>query len=183
MMIGIEIEFISNDYLNIFTILKENNINFIFSPYCKYSDKEHIILKPESTVKGMELNISPNNLNQLKKICNLLKPNTYFNNKCALHIHISDDSINLDKVYDYYINNESNIIEECKKKNLYLNLNKSLNYFSKSQLQYIRKTNINIYNSYNIHKTIEHRIYKATFDYDSIMWCINQTIKIIDSIK
>ena len=45
----------------------------------------------------------------------------------------------------------------------------------------VRRKNMNINLSNMKHGTVEHRIYKATFNYNDIMFAVNQTLNIIEN--
>lgn len=168
---GIEIEFLSYNYYEIFDILKKYNCVISFDS--KYSNNNELILKPESTVKGCELNIPPG-FKYLKNLCEDLQPLATFNERCAMHIHVDSKTLNLEKLNEYYINNEDKIITEAD--NLYLNLN-----YSNSMKVIVRRKNMNINLANMKHGTVEHRIYKATFNYNDIMFAVNQTLNIIEN--
>ena len=178
--IGIEIEFISNDYMYLFEKLKENNINFIITGNHKYSDCENLIIKPEPSVRGFELNIPPTmTFEELENICNIFNGHTDFTSNSALHIHIPiNDKYDCDKIYNYYYKNENTIINDANNKGVYVDLNKSI---STPSMVPIKMLNMNVYKSFETHNTVEHRIYKATFNYEDICWIINQTKEIIEN--
>lgn len=180
MQIGLEIEINSTNYNQLLKVLLEN-IDFEFSPSCSKTNSTKLIIKPEPTTKGLELNIPPN-YTQLEYLINLIKPYIYFVDNAALHVHISDECINentLDDYFNYYCGHEKEIIEEAKQANVYVNLNKSLKILNPTNRKFSKFVNLNIYPSFKEHGTIEHRIYKATLDIDKINWCIEQTKKII----
>lgn len=166
---GIEIEFVSDNYTNIIDILKKYNCVIRFD--CKYSNSTELILKPEGTVRGCELNIPPD-FNRLEELCEELKSLVSFTERCAMHIHVDSRGLNLDKLNTYYINNEASIISQAGNK--YVDLN-----FSNTK-GIGRKRNMNIFVSSTMHNTVEHRIYKSTFNYNDIVFAINQTLNIIE---
>ena len=167
---GIEIEFISKNYYKLFEVLKKYDCVITFDT--KYSNKKELILKPEATVRGCELNIPPG-FNELENLCKDLQPLATFNERCAMHIHVSSKKLDLEKLKTYYINNEAEIISEAG--NLYTNLN-----FSNSMKVAVRKKNMNIDLANMKHGTVEHRIYKSSFDYIDIMFAVTQTLQIIE---
>ena len=171
--VGIEIEFLLSDYYKLFKLLIENNIYFKFCPQQFQGSTEEICIKPEFTVRGgIEITLPPTcTFQQLQLICNICK-NATFTEKCAMHIHFVP-KYESESYYKYYCKNEQDIINAAKAQGLYLNLNKSVVDASTA-----RNSNLNIYRSMERHGTIEHRIYKATFDYDKILWAINQTKQI-----
>lgn len=169
--VGIEIEFIPYDYYKLIDILKSYNCVISFD--ARYTNSEELILKPECTVKGCELNIPPN-FDKLKELCKDLQPLVHFNDRCAMHIHVSSIGIDLNKLNEYYINNEASIIKEADYR--YVDLN-----FSNAMKGIGRRRNMNIFASDMKHKTIEHRIYKATFNHDDIMFAVEQTLNIIEN--
>ena len=184
MLIGLEIEFLSEDLSNVIHALENNGITAVVNMYNKYSDINNHIIKYEPSIKGCEITISPYKINELQTICSALQNITTFVDNCALHIHISDEAItqeSLDTIFNYYKRHEEEIIQNCIDNEMYVNLNSSVkrtNYYG----DFIpRKLNMNIYRAFKDHGTIEHRIYKATFDYNKIIWCINQTKDIIQA--
>lgn len=179
---GLEIEFMSDNCASLIKETLDNNINIIVSSDSKFSNEKDIILKPEYSTRGFELNIPPETTyEQLLKICNIFSKYSYFSNKCSLHIHLGISNNITDKdlydINDKYICKQTEIINEANEKCLYANLN---NFNIENLITFTSKYNLNIFNSYKNHNTIEHRIYKGTFNYEDIVWCINQTKSILE---
>ena len=177
---GIEIEFLSSDYTDIFTALVSNNIDFKISGNPKESDTTKIIIKPELSVKGFEINIPPNTSEQtLSTICSIFSTRTTFSEKCAMHIHTHvEDITDVGAIFNYYKLHERSIINAAKAADVYVNLNDSNNSQYGVESTFV---NMNCYKAFEKHHTVEHRIYKATFDYNKILWALNQTQNIISS--
>lgn len=167
---GIEIEFVSNNYYKVLEIL--NSFGCIVTFDGRYGNSNELILKPEATVKGCELNIPPN-FNRLEELCEALKPYVQFTERCAMHIHVDSEGIDLDKLNNYYIEHENQIISRAG--NRYVDLN-----YSNSKVLTCRRKNMNIALSNMKHGTVEHRIYKATFNYNDVMFAVEQTLSIIE---
>ena len=185
MKYGIEIEFCIKDdeLLLLLNDFKETYKNsFVFSLEHTTSSLDKIIIKTEPTVKGgLEINIPPNFTNDLENICSLInKYNVYYTNNCALHIHIDATNINLNRLINYYSNNEQDILNYAIEQELtdkyHIALNRSIN---EDRIQNCKFIHMNIYHAFINHRTVEHRIYKATTDYNKIKQCIDQTINII----
>jgi len=172
-MVGLEIEF-QADLRNIFDTFKSIPFLFVNEIHNKEDYLDKVVFKPEPTVNGYELNICSNNV-YLRQVLDGLKRIATITDKCALHIHIPIQDINysLIDIYNKYAELEDTIIKEAQDNNMYLDLNESIT--SKSNT---RKKNLNLL-SLKHHHTIEHRIYKATFDLNKIKYAINQTTSIL----
>lgn len=176
--IGIEIEFSCKD---IFQFLKELDPN-IFYIFTANSAKKNlplipyqIIIKPECTVEnGWELNIPPG-YPEILRVLEAFRKNDLvsFTEKCALHVHVDIDELlsPMEEVIENYKINEEKYIQEAIDKGMYLNLNTSI-----TDTKDTRKKNLNI-KAIERHHTLEHRIYKATFNYSEYRWCIKHTLK------
>lgn len=175
---GLEIEFKCDDCMELIDLLKQNNISIKIIGNPRNTSVSDIVLKPEVTVRGFELNFPPTTDElTLRTICNLFKDKTVFNKRCALHVHIPVENISdVDKIYNYYAEHETEIINTAKEAKLYVNLNRSINKTFDKENKFI---NMNCYKAFKSHHTVEHRIYKATFNFDEICWCIHQTQEII----
>ncbi|MBP5445038.1 MAG: hypothetical protein J6Y28_02595 [Acholeplasmatales bacterium] len=177
--LGIELEFIveGGSYLPLLTYFN-NKYNAIFSMDYKYSSLTDIVLKPDPTIKGgLEINIPPTYTDKLEDICEDLNQfNIIFDDKCAMHIHVDAANIDIGKLYNYYKDNESSILQEAKKLNLLppVSLNSSVTNIK------FKYTNMNIWQAYIQHGTVEHRIYKSTINSELISLAIKQTIEVIE---
>lgn len=173
---GLEIEFSSNNFAELFKALLNNPsipVSIVGELTKTFSN---ISIKPEATVNGFEIVFPPTTTEEeLESICGLIQPYAIFIENCAMHVHIPiSEEKQLPQIYDYYARHESGIIQEAQEQDLYVDLN-----VSNLSDTPTRKKNLNVYYAYRKHKTVEHRIYKATFDYTQIMWAINQTKQII----
>lgn len=186
--VGIEIEFTTPDIAEFLGKLYDANIDFKFfdklDRHKRQSSKEVLVIKPDESLgrNGWEINIPPNLYGfEIKMILDILKScNIELTDKCALHVHIDTyylSKFNLDNIYKYYVNSQRGLIEDSKTRGLYLDLNNELPESPKDVRS--RKTNLN-FRAITKHGTLEHRIYKSTLNFDEVMWCVNQTINIID---
>ena len=169
---GTKIEFliIDNYFLEVIDILKVYNCIFTYDS--NYNSTDKLVLKPEGIVKGCELNIPPGFI-YLEELSESFSQYVHFNERCTMHIHVDSEGIDLEKLNTYYINNESSIISSAGYRYAKLNTSNSKKFVC-------RRKNMNIVLSNIKHATVEHRIYKATFNYDDIMFAVNQTLQIIE---
>jgi hypothetical protein len=141
------------------------------------------VIKNEATLKddnGLEINFPPSdNFNLIKQVLDILnKLDVKFNPKCALHVHVGIDSeSDLEPITQYYIEHQNEIIEQAG--DLYVNLNKPTR-IACVQLLLGKFYNLNVRNAFSNHKTVEHRIYRSTINFDEVEFCINQTLDIIN---
>lgn len=185
MKFGLEIEIII-DKQKLFEELEKNNIKYVYIDSMRCETHDILVIKKELTLKepnGIELNFPPSeDYDLIKKVLTILNTlDVRFNNKCALHVHIdfSNKTRNdLQRLHDYYVDNQDKILYETIKKGLYLNLNKPLKKGEKISPR--RMSNINILNAFTMHGTIEHRIYRSTIDFEGVKFCIEQTKSIIE---
>ena len=85
-----------------------------------------------------------------------------------MHIHVSLESMTFNdstKIFNYYLLHQDEIIDQARKLDLYVDLNKYVTETNRS----LRRTNLNTVAAFLKHKTIEHRIYKSTIDFDKII--------------
>lgn len=178
--LSIELEFTSENYNYLFDKLKENNIDYTFTGDSRISRLDKIVIKPEASVRGLELNIPyTETFETLRKICDIFDNHVILTNNCCLHLHYPIANIeDCDKIYNYYCANEQSIIAAAQEQNMYVNLNKPT---ATPTINPIRYLNMNVYKAYEMHGTVEHRIYKATFNYNKLVWAINQTKQIISN--
>ena len=181
-MFGLEIEFIT-DKAKLFEALRLNDIPYVYYNQMKTPKHDIIVLKKESTLKdsnGIEINFPPcGDFAFIERVLTILNQlDVIFNARCALHVHVGvDDAAKLRRIHTYYCDHQEEIISQAS--HLYVNLNRptllSDNYLTG------KCRNINVYNAYKNHQTVEHRIYKATIDIDEVKFCINQTLQIIEA--
>ena len=170
--IGIEIELIANKQL-FMEQLKAQKIDYLEVKPPLKNNSAQLVIKPETTLKdplGFEINFPPSyTFEDIEKVLNILNRfDIKFNDRCAMHIHISFHDINLElikKIYNYYLEVQSSILADARKADLYAGLNE----FSNKTNQKIRRNNLNTISAFKRHKTIEHRIYKSTIDFDKII--------------
>lgn len=175
---GIEIEFLSGDYRGLLLALVEQDIEFFLTGNNRETSTEHLIIKPDLSTRGFEFNIPPNYTEeQLQLLCTTIGNYAYTSDLCAMHIHIPVTQNDLSLIEEYYIAHQVDIIQAAKDQNLYVNMNR--NNVENDTLQ-LRRTNMNTVKAFRAHGTVEHRIYKSTFDYNKIMWAVNQTKEIIN---
>ena len=180
--IGAELEFNCDNIDNLLKTFKENNIDYEWVDV-RTPANEKLTLKTEKSVDGYEICFPPS-YDKTELILSLMESQCYFTERCTLHIHVSNyNKINtnsLETIYNYYRENEGYIIQEIADKDLFLNLNFWSREINNNIDKYnIRKQNLNIFGAYRLHRTIEHRVYKATFNYEDFIWCINNTLNII----
>lgn len=180
MNIGLEIElYFKDELLDVLDYFRNKYKNFKFTLDYKYSSITELVFKTDPTIKGgIEINIPPCLFNSLEDILNdVNKFNPYYSGNCCLHIHVGAENINIGKLYNYYKDNETEILDFAVNNGLtdktHINLNKSI------QEKVLKYQHMNIWQAYMNHNTVEHRIYKATTDYNKIKQCIDQTINII----
>lgn len=186
MKFGLEIEFYT-DKIALFNKLDELGIPYKYIPRPgKLVLTDKLLFKNECTLRndnGIEVNFPPvNNFEEIQDyILGIASIPYSFDERCALHVHydFSDHSSDdLDKIHNYYSTHQDEIKSAAKEKGVYVNLNRDLVYG-----EYRRKGrlfNINLYRSFDKHRTIEHRIYKSTFNLDKIRFCVEQTRDIIE---
>lgn len=185
MKFGLEIELIT-DKQKLFKELEKNKIDYINIDKMRCGTHDILVIKPEFTIKdpnGIELNFPPNeNYDLIEKVLTILNTlDVRFNNKCALHVHIDFNNHtrkDLQRLHDYYVDNQDKILYETIKKGLYLNLNDNLK--KGELLTPKRRCNLNLINAFVNHGTVEHRIYKSTINFDEVKFCIEQTMKIVE---
>lgn len=172
-MSGIEIEFFSNlNLIQILNLFNKNHIYYLYTNFPYFSSEQYIVIKPDETIPGgYELNIPPT-YKKIQTLCEILEPVSYFTDRCALHIHYDKTNIDINSTKLMYALYEQEIVQDAKDHDVYVNLNKSI--LDENSKQKYRNLRL-----FTRHNTIEHRIYKATFDYDLIQWCIHQLDKII----
>ena len=179
---GIELELLVDQDLLINSLIN-NNIKFVQKSDIAKNKENCLVIKPEITLRdplGIELNFPPNyTISDISKVLNILKllPVT-FNSRCAMHIHVSFDELTeetISRILSYYIEHQTDIIEEAKLINIFADLNElvSMDNFNK------RRICLNTIRAYKKYSTIEHRIYKSTIDIDKILFALNQTKSII----
>lgn len=181
-MFGLEIELIT-DREKLFAALQKNDIPYINYNRMKTPTHDILVIKNETTLKddnGLEINFPPSdNFNLIKQVLDILNElDVKFNPKCALHVHVGVDSeSDLEPITQYYIEHQNEIIEQAG--DLYVNLNKTTR-IACVQLLLGKFYNLNVRNAFSHHKTVEHRIYRSTINFDEVKFCINQTLDIIN---
>ena len=183
-MFGLEIEFIANKQL-LFQAFKTNNIEYVYYDKMKTEKHDIIVLKPEKTLKhenGIEINFPPSDdfmlIKQVLHILNSL--DISFNEHCALHVHVGiSNEDELEQLKSFYIKHQDEIISEAMNHDVYINLNKPV--LETDNLVSGKFRNMNLYYSFKTHQTVEHRIYKATINFDEVKFCIEQTLNIISA--
>lgn len=179
-MFGLEIKFITNKQL-LFQALKNNNIEYVYYDKMKTEKHDIIVLKPEKTLKdnnGIEINFPPSkDLRLIENVLNILNTlNIQFNERCALHVHVGiDNEDELEKIKYYYIQHQDEIINQAK--DVYINLNKPV--LENDSILSGKFRNMNLYRAFKYHQTIEHRIYKASINFDEVKFCVEQTLNIV----
>ena len=186
MKIGIEIEFnmTNEDLAEFMTDLYLEDIDYEFydelKAHYRHTSVSELVIKPERSISGWEVNIPPNMIGRLEAILGLLnKHNPTFHEKAALHIHVDTyylSRFNIDCLHNYYFAHQDEIIKFAEEHDLYLDLNAPVLENMKDEK---RKTRLNIRHAMAKHKTVEHRIYKATTDYNKVLIAISQTLNII----
>lgn len=181
-MFGLEIEFLI-DKQKLFQALKDNNIEYVYSDKMKTEKHNVIVLKPEKTLKhenGIEINFPPSeDFTLIKTVLTILNTlDVSFNERCALHVHVGiNNEDELEKIKYYYIQHQDEIINLAK--DLYINLNKPV--LNNDTILNGKFRNMNLYYAFKTHQTVEHRIYKATINFEEVKFCIEQTLNIISA--
>lgn len=196
---GIEIEVFINDLEELKSKLEQYNIPYIYVEKGKevYFDKVKLtrdssLFKHEKTsnLKGIELDLPPSeDYILLEKICNILQEiNAKPIYNCALHIHMDCtdlEELDVKRFYLFYKKNENSIKELVKQiqPNNDFKLNRDVNtiryFFEEIKTKVPRFYNLNIKSYYRI-KTVEHRIFSGTINFDEIKKCVELTQNIFN---
>lgn len=189
---GVEIECYVTSIKLLEELLQNNNVEY---SYVHTKEKHvvypHIKLIKDSSIKKMtnyesiEINTPPSvDFKYLQQVCDVLKQiDSLCCNNCALHIHIDLTDKQWDDGYQimsYYWDHENDILQQIwdiqHKKPI---LTQSLR-FMRNKFSSTHHLHLNLYEPFKVYKTIEHRAFMGTIDYDEIIQCILLTQDIVE---
>lgn len=191
---GVEIECYVLNVDALINILTQHQIPVIYvSP--KYKHKVYPCVKlikdrslsSHPFLEPIEINLPPsNNFILLEQVCSVLKLiNAQCINNCALHIHIDLSDYAWEHclpIMQYYEDNENWIIQQIIEiQNKTPKLTTSLKGCKwELQIMNTRQAHMNLNQPYQNYKTVEHRAFMGTTNYDEIVKCIQLTQNIVE---